>query len=348
LIADFKRIARTVATTGTIARAFLPLVKGRGTIFMMHRFRDPDAGIKGHDPALLHSALDDLKHRGFRLVSLLELVSVGREGGDLSRMVAFTVDDGHADFHRIAAPIFIDHGCPVTVFPATDFVDRKAWLWPDRVRFMMDHTARRSLGFGETEKVLRLEWDDEQSRAVATQDLTWALVAMEGQRRQDALKVLEEKLDVTVPDDVVPAYEPMTWDEAREDAQRGVSFAPHSVSHPNMGLLDAAQVQVEILRSWQRVKEEIEDAAPVFCYPFGRRGDCPPVATDALREAQFSAAVTAVPGHVTALGLRKAPYFLPRFPWPDELEDVRQVVFGLEEAKAMVRSGGRRPRWPHP
>jgi peptidoglycan/xylan/chitin deacetylase (PgdA/CDA1 family) len=54
--------------------------------------------------------------------------------------VTVTVDDGHADFERIALPIFRAHGIPVTLYLTTDFVDGTEWLWFDRI----EHALRAS------------------------------------------------------------------------------------------------------------------------------------------------------------------------------------------------------------
>jgi peptidoglycan/xylan/chitin deacetylase (PgdA/CDA1 family) len=39
-------------------------------------------------------------------------------------LVAITFDDGTADFAEVALPVLVEHGVPVTLYVATDFVDR--------------------------------------------------------------------------------------------------------------------------------------------------------------------------------------------------------------------------------
>jgi len=341
LKARMKGILRTLATSGPMPWIFRPLMKGHATIFMMHRFRDTDPMTEGHDPDLLDRALREIKRAGFRAVSIMDVIRAGQNGDDLSDMVAFTVDDGHADFHRVAVPVFAQHRCPVTVFLTTDFLDHRRWLWPDRLRFIMDRTSKDSVSLELEGKPVTLTWDDDQVRARTRETLTWTLVDMVPDRRARALGELEAQLAVSVPDEVLPPFEPMTWDQVREDAELGVTFAPHSASHPNMGFLNPAELAREIDQSWERVKAQTEAAIPVFCFPFGRVGDCPKSAEEPLTRAHLSAAVTAVPGYVTSSEVRHAPFFLPRFPWPDEMADLRQVLFGVGKAKALLRSRAR-------
>lgn len=332
-----KNAVRILATSGPVSHLFRPFMNGRATIFMLHRFRDPTMGVGGHDPEMLDSAVAAIRREGFRIVTAEEIIVTAREGGDPSGLVAFTVDDGYADFHKIGAPIFARHRCPVTVFLATGFMDNRAWLWPDCVQFMMKHSAAESVGLevdGETKVV---EWRNWRERGEAYQTLTWILSGMTPDRRDTALRELEDRLRVKVPVDPLPPFQPMSWEEVREDGRRGVTFGPHSVTHPNMALLEGHEQEWEISRSWDRVRAETDAATPVFCFPFGRREDCPESAGGPLVEAGLQGAVTAVHGHVTADDAQRSPYFLPRYPWPVDLSDVRQILHGLERAKTVVR-----------
>jgi peptidoglycan/xylan/chitin deacetylase (PgdA/CDA1 family) len=44
--------------------------------------------------------------------------------GPEAPMVAITFDDGTADFTEVALPVLVEHGVPVTLYVATDFVER--------------------------------------------------------------------------------------------------------------------------------------------------------------------------------------------------------------------------------
>ena len=194
-----KNALRLLATSGPVSRLFRPLMAGRSTIFMLHRFRDRELGVEGHDPGMLDEALTAIRREGFRTVSAEEILLTAREEGDPSGLVAFTVDDGYADFHHVGAPVFAHHGCPVTVFLPTEFLDGGAWLWPDRVRIMRRHTPVDSVGLEVDGEVRVLEWRKGGTRGVASQSLTWLLAGMTPDRRDLALAELEERLLVKVP-----------------------------------------------------------------------------------------------------------------------------------------------------
>src|SRR5690242_7603958 len=75
------------------------LLRGTAAIFTLHRFADRVRGNDGVDPARVRADLAYLRRERYELVSLTELISRLRNGDSrLGKTVAFTVDDGYADF----------------------------------------------------------------------------------------------------------------------------------------------------------------------------------------------------------------------------------------------------------
>ena len=128
------------ALAGRLGAAFLrPLMSGRATIFMLHRFRCADAGVRGHDPAFVRAALEYLRANRYELVSLRELYArMARDAMPVRRAVAFTIDDGYFDHAEVAAPIFAAFDCPVTTFVTTGFLDGHLWFWWDQIEYVFE------------------------------------------------------------------------------------------------------------------------------------------------------------------------------------------------------------------
>ena len=60
-----------------------------------------------------------------RVVSLSDgLERLSDPSAPRESLVAITFDDGTADFAELALPVLVEHGVPVTLFVATDFVER--------------------------------------------------------------------------------------------------------------------------------------------------------------------------------------------------------------------------------
>jgi len=100
------------------------------TIFMMHRIKTEDEFVDGHSVKYLKEALEYLRNNNYNFVSINTLISnTVNKGTPLKRAVAFTMDDGYKEQLELAAPIFIEYKCPVTIFVITDFVGKSALPW---------------------------------------------------------------------------------------------------------------------------------------------------------------------------------------------------------------------------
>jgi peptidoglycan/xylan/chitin deacetylase (PgdA/CDA1 family) len=96
-------------------------------------------------PAALSSQLELLAGRGYRGVTLTELVE-GDAGG---RRVAVTFDDAYESVMRLAAPILDRLGMPGTVYVPTDFAGGGAPMaWPGIDRWLGTEYEQELVGMG--------------------------------------------------------------------------------------------------------------------------------------------------------------------------------------------------------
>src|SRR5690348_4551652 len=131
-------------TNESIAPLFRPFQQGAVTIFMLHRFADAEYGNRGHSIEALRANLSFLRRHKVRLIGLPELLRDLDEQRSGSA-VAFTVDDGYGDFARVAAPVFSEFECPVTVFITTGFVDGGFWMWWDKIIWACTESRRSAI-----------------------------------------------------------------------------------------------------------------------------------------------------------------------------------------------------------
>jgi len=331
-----KRALLAVATSRSVVPLFRPLMRDQATVFMFHRFHDPQRGISGHCPEKLVSGLRDLQRDGFRFVGLEELIRVGREGGDVTGMVAFTVDDGYTDFYRVAAPIFLEHECPVTVFLPTGFLDRREWQWWDRICLMMEETKATEVSYEIGNREMELSWSDEGAKAKACDRILEDLTEMNQAVLASQLGEIEELLSVSVPAEPTERFLPMTWDEVRDLGEKGITFGPHTVSHGNSRFWSEEEFAGEILESWDRIQSETDSTTPVFCYPYGGIPASKTWVIRVLEEAGMIGGLTAVPKYAAGRDIKRDPHFISRFGWPDNLFDLRQISSGIERAKTLL------------
>jgi peptidoglycan/xylan/chitin deacetylase (PgdA/CDA1 family) len=239
----------------------------------------------------------DYARRHYIVKPLEEIVSVLREGSAVEPdWLAITVDDGHRDFYDVAWPELKSRGLSATVFLTTGFLDG-AWLWFDRVNWMFRNARVNSAEVQMRDELARFDLDTAGKRVAAGGRVAESLVDMENVARERRIRELERILGVTTPQTIAHEYAPLRWGEVREMAANGISFGAHTVTHPTLSAVtERVRIDEELRLSKQRVEQETNREAPVFCYPNGRDADITDAVVDSARQCGFWAAVQTEPG----------------------------------------------------
>ena len=210
------------------------------------------------------------RHQVLGLPALIERLA--DPGADLSRIVAFTVDDGYHDFADLAADVFLAYDCPVTTFLTSGFLDGRTWMWWDQVDYCLARAGRPTLSIEVAGEVLKLDLRGPE-RAASTLCLWTALKRVSTADRIRLTAELAARLDLTIPDAPPADCRPMQWGDVRSLSQRGLRFGPHTVTHPVLTRSPGIDAQFEIEESWRRVAQEDPSAEATFAYPNGMPGD---------------------------------------------------------------------------
>jgi peptidoglycan/xylan/chitin deacetylase (PgdA/CDA1 family) len=114
----------------------------------------------------------------------------------------------------------------------------------------------------------------------------------------------------------------MTWDQARELVNRGISIGSHSLNHLKIVELNQASVEAEILLSKARLERELNQDVDSFSYPYA----FPEHHSRFLRQYEsllqaggYKSGVTTMIGTASS---RSNPFFLERIPINDQ-DDLR-------------------------
>lgn len=326
------------AVPGVLSR---PLIRGRASIFMLHRFALPDLGVDGHDPAMLRQVLAVLRRERVRLAGLEELfddMAAGRTWK--GRVVAFTIDDGYLDQATVGADAFAAYDCPVTTFVTSGFLDRQLWFWWDRIEWIFHATRRSSVAFMLGDTPLRYEWADAAGRDRAQADFTGRCKVVPDAVKLAAIDALAAAAEVEVPTAAPAAYAPMSWDDLRRCEARGMRFGPHTVTHPVLAQTPDEQSRWELTESWRRLREEATNPSPIFCYPNGQLTDFGDRELATLRAIGVTGGVVGTIGYAAGADFRasaRAPYLVPRFAYEQSVPAMMQIVNGLERMKQLVK-----------
>jgi peptidoglycan/xylan/chitin deacetylase (PgdA/CDA1 family) len=314
-------------------------MKGHAVVFMLHRFLDPDQGVEGFEPQVLRQGLAYLRKHRYELLPLQELFTRLAEGRSVDRAVVFTIDDGYLEQAMVAGPVFAEFDCPVTTFVTSGFLDGQLWFWWDQIEYIFSLSKRHELSipFGEGE--LRFQWDT-VNRGRAQDDFTEACKKVPETAKHEAVCRLAEAAEVDLPPRPPSRYLPMSWDQARACEERGMSFGPHTVTHPILARTSDAESRQEITKSWERLRSEVRRPVAVFCYPNGQPQDFTAREIATLEDLDFLGAVVGTPGYVSLDSCRQSPdrrFRVPRFGYPDYLPCMIQYVSGLERVKQLLR-----------
>jgi peptidoglycan/xylan/chitin deacetylase (PgdA/CDA1 family) len=336
-----KHAVATVLASDAVTPLFRPFARGVASILMLHRFADPDRGNVGHDVRQLRSHLAYLRKMRYDLVPLDELVKRLRSGDRrLFKTVAFTIDDGYADYASVGGPAFAEFDCPATVFVVTGVTDDRGWYWWDRLQVAFETTSRRSVTVETGGTPVRHEWADAAgARRGARRIIDGMKLVSDGERRR-VLDAIPGLLEVEIPPSPPAKYASMTWDEIRACGRGVTTFGAHTVSHPILARADDALARYEIEQSWRRLREQTDAAIAVFCYPNGGPTDVTPREPAILRSLGLDAAVTSRPGYASPARWSDgadAPFLVPRFPYGGGTNELVQVVSGVERVKLALR-----------
>jgi peptidoglycan/xylan/chitin deacetylase (PgdA/CDA1 family) len=189
---------------------------------------------------------------------------------------------------------------------------------------------------------VRYEWQDLLGRLRTSRDLINRLKQLPNEQREAAHAELENRLEVSLPAVPPTQFAPMSWDTVRSLGRSGVTFGPHTVTHPILARTTDQQARREIFGSWERLKTQTDRAIPIFCWPNGDLTSFGPRETRLAAEAGMVAALSTVQASLT---MRQwtgngggGAYALPRYAYPQDAFDFAQVVSGLERLKGIART----------
>jgi peptidoglycan/xylan/chitin deacetylase (PgdA/CDA1 family) len=90
----------------------------------------------------------------------------------------------------------------------------------------------------------------------------------------------------------------LTWDDIKEMQSLGHSFGSHSVSHPDMGTIDADAARIEFADSKRTLEDCLGQAIRFFAAPYGGRGNFRPEYLPLAHELGYDACFSAVTGFI--------------------------------------------------
>lgn len=308
-------------------------------IFMLHRVYPDNTPRERHTPSYLRKCLTYLKKNNYHFASVSDILESIHHGTTLPRnTVAFTIDDGFYDQASLAAPVFVEFNCPVTIFLITDFIDGKMWPWFSKVDYLLENSYANSIFFNFGTETVQFPLNTPKEKSLARAKILKYIKTLSWDLVDKKLLELSKATQLDIPAVAPNESKPMTWSMARELENTCVSFGPHTLTHPILSKVNDLQANREIFESWKRMKEELKNPAPVFCYPNGNISDYGHREIDIVRNAELLGAVSTIPKQLRPDSMEPdEQYYLPRYGLPDNFLDFQMYSGWIEGAKEKFR-----------
>jgi len=313
-------------------------------ILTYHRFGARGGGANGRSPGwpswpscvdktpanVFAEQLEYLTRR-YNVVPLSRLAeSMGRREQAPARLAAITIDDGYRDAYEVAYPLLRRFDAPATLFVPADFIDRRAWMWTDKARFLTRRAVSQRLAIKIGGQELRFDLDAPSSRRDAAERVNTTLKRIPEEVKEEAIERLARACGVALPQTPPDEFGPIAWAEAREMQAHGIEIGSHTLTHPILTRVGDERLRSELQESRSRLEEVLRRRIEQFCYP---NGDHDERVRSEVARAGYRVAVTCEGG------LNKRgddPLTLRRIHTERDLAHFAKSVCGLEELKSKM------------
>lgn len=247
--------------------------KGRVPILVYHRVLTPP------DTGNVHSAFTlrgltvssvnfkrqiSYLQRKYQLLSLAEYVKRKNTGTSLENCAVITFDDGFKDFIIQAWPILKKYQAPVTVFMSAGFLAMVHWQ--HQLYDILDKAKveKAEVRLGQEQVPIDLGNDWEKYRSIRR--LIKAIENLVQAERQEMVSYIGAILKVN--NKLTPAEWYLSKEDLRLIVKEGVTLGAHSVSHEHLEGLPDQQLEEEITKAVEFVKELTGEQNIAFALPF--------------------------------------------------------------------------------
>ena len=250
----------------------------------------------------------------YRVVSVEQAIDeIKREGRLQQDSVAITFDDGYASAYHIAFPLLKKYKFPATIYPITDWINRKMSPWWEDLADMVRKCDFNNVAVGEVERILGSELaeiiKDLTGRPKLKRVFRKGVEAILRQKDDDELSEIMYKLKILMFSDSDYAPEEvsaLSWEEIKEMADCGIEFGAHTCSHINLSHVDMELAEKEIVESRREINKRLAKKVKGFAYPYGMDLIAYRRTEPILKKHKFEYACTSFPGNTCAFSNRYA------------------------------------------
>ncbi len=298
------------------------LTRSQPRILMYHRIVDnkklPGISVDIFEQQLIYIQ----KH--FNVIGMDEFIQRLQNAALFSNHIVVTFDDGHKDFFQTAWPLLKKYKIPATLFVTTGFVDKKLWLWPDLLRYILLSTKSNKIS---VDSLNTFELTSENVLTIWNTLGDYCLT-LPHQERMEFLEKLSTQLDVIIDAEPLEPFNAVSWDDLRIMHREGLNVGSHSVSHPIFSALNSLELKLELENSKNRIAEELGEQPKGICYPNGMARDTS-AEVETLAQQFYQYGLVAYPAPVNKQNIMH----LGRYSASNNMQHFKLVINGLSRNK---------------
>ncbi len=225
----------------------------------------------------------------YTIISLEQYCYYLQENSPINKnYVTITFDDGYKSFYSDIFPIVKKYNVPVTIFLTTRPIDNEEFLWFDLVKIAVTVCCRKEIKFGDK----TFSFKNMSREEVYKQIISFLNQISIEERDQNILKL---KREFPFTNKETQKYKLLTWKEI--DEMKGyVNYGAHTLTHPNLCMLDENAVKNEVLYSKRRLEEKLNLNIKHFAYPFGGKSHFNELTMRVIKKNGFDCALTTIRG----------------------------------------------------
>lgn len=223
---------------------------------------------------------------------------------------AITFDDGYKNNYTTAFPVLKKYDVPATIFVTTDFVDKKSFLWPDRLEYMISKTTKPSITVVFPKQKIIYPLHSIEEKKVADNDIRQRLKKYSVSIREEILSTLflQTKILLDFESSQNTDFSPLTWDDMKEMQNHNVTIGAHTVTHPILSQQSYFEQTQEISNSFSVIKNQLGQCVH-FAHPNGQEDDWNEDTVRVFNEQKIPLVWATLSGRVSSNSLK---YALPR------------------------------------
>ena len=261
-------------------------------ILCYHRIGTGGIPLFSELPTDLFDAQMRYIRRRYRVLSLDDLCEEMEKPSQKEDAVAVTFDDGYRDLHTHALPVLRKYQIPATIYLPVACIESGEVPWYDRIFLALKVYPKDKLEI-VLDRPRRFGLDSSKVRLETAAEIIQYLRTLPDENRKEFCAGLEKQIALP-PEELKDRM--LTWDQIRAMCRERITFGSHTMTHPAVSRLAAAQLEHELGESKRALELRIGRPAVHFAYPFGKPADCGTDAQQYLVNYGYRSASTTVEG----------------------------------------------------